>query len=175
MQWGVVWERAELHAYLSGMEAITQGGGWLVKILRSQLQHGHACLCQRDQEGDGCWPETAAALVFLGQIPWQVGSKLAQPAQTCCPSSRFGGTRASSWGPLPCVELQVPDCLFQPLCSGSSIKHQLLLPACPLKTLPLPPASYQQSSCWFNLSEQFSPLEGVLLMGSLPTTSLLEG
>lgn len=65
----------------------------------------------------------SCSLIFLGGrflYRWALGT------DPTCPSSRFGGTRgASSWGPLPCVELQVPDCLFQPL-SGSSIKHQLL-------------------------------------------------
>ena len=100
MQWEAVWERAELYGYLSGMEAITQGGGWLVKILHSQMQHGHACLCLKDQEGDGYWPETAAALIFLGADSLAGGLReLTQRAQTCCPSSRFGGTQGILLGP----------------------------------------------------------------------------
>lgn len=71
-----------------------------MKILHSQMQHGHACLCLKDQEGDGYRPETAAALIFLGADSLAGGLReLTQRAQTCCPSSRFGGTQGILLGP----------------------------------------------------------------------------
>lgn len=55
-----------------------------MKILHGQLQRGHACLCLKDQEGDGGRPETAAALIFLGADSLAGGFwELTQHAQTC--------------------------------------------------------------------------------------------
>lgn len=151
--------RAELHG-LFVWNGSHHSGWRLVSEDPSQPTAAWSCLpLAKGSRGDGCWPETAAALVFLGADSLAGGlGELAQPAQTCCPSSRFGGTRGILLGPTAlCRAAGALTAYSSPCALAPPSNTSSSLPACPLKTLPLPPASYQQSSYWFNLLQSNSP------------------
>ena len=131
----------------------------------------------KGQEADGGRPEAAAAPA--AQTPWQAGSGSSpSPARPAALPLGLGGLGAAFRGLRPWGGAQVPAWLFQPFCSGSSFKCQLLREASCLCTKNLPPArsSRHRPSYWFSLPQSIYPHWKLSYrMGSLHITRLPSG